>query len=535
MIDNFCKYCILHGAEIFPLNINAEDSKHLGICNPSIFNDGENVYLTLRNVNYMLYQNLNKNFQTFYGELAYCTPDNDNNLRTQNYLAKYDLIDNDIISYNLIDTSKFDTNPVWNFIGHEDVRLVKWEDKWYVTGCRRDVKPNGESRMELCEIDINTGEELSRVRIKSSEDDETYCEKNWMPILDKPFHYIRWTSPVTEIVKINPLNGDCTTVKTINQDISLINSTRTLRGSSQIIPYKDGYIALVHEVDLWLSELERKEAQYYMKFIKFDKDFNIVSTSDDFKFLNFSIEFTNGLMYKDNYFYIPFSVMDNISFILKVKEEVVNDFIDKNYNDITYIKQNENIYRTICLNNEDPECWFSFGEKLYKEKQYAQACVCFARALEEDAQTIDDKYRYAYALANSFSGIGERDNVELSLWENCINLDSSRSEAYEHIARYYKWRNNAHTAYTFIKLAYELNNYKLKSSISLVDTISCEILFYELSYTCSNTVNSYLNLIELKNKLLQNNTNTNYNFYINKINDILHKIEENKKNIKKVI
>ena len=392
--------------------------------------------------------------------MQYCTPDDDLKLRTRNYLAEYDIENNKILSYKYIDTSKNDSEPVWEFVGHEDIRLVRWNGKLYGTGCRRDVKDNGESRMELSEIDPETGNELSRIRIKAPGDNTSYCEKNWMPILDKPFHYVKWTNPV-EVVKADPVTGDCESLFINAQDQSLINTHRALRGSSQFIPYNGGYIALTHEVDLWLNELNRKECSYYMKFVVTDSNFNIIKTSDEFKFLNFSIEFTNGMMYKNDYFYIPFAVMDNITFMLKVHHSVVDNFITNstNFGNIN-IQQKDNIYKSICLDNANPEVWFSLGEKLAMEGQHTQACSCYARCLEENIGSLDDLYKYVYSLAVAFSKIGRRDLTELSFWENCINVDSSRSEAFVNLARYYRWRGDFNTAYMFVKIAYELNNYK---------------------------------------------------------------------------
>ena len=534
MVENFCKYCILQGAEIFPLNVSSEDSEHLGICNPSIFDNGDKVYVSLRNVNYMLFENMNKHFQTYFGEMLYSTPDDDLKLRTRNYLAEYDLETNSIKSYNLIDTSARDVEPKWDFVGHEDIRLVKWDGKLYGTGCRRDVKEDGTSRMELSEIDPETGKELSRVRIKAPGDDTSYCEKNWMPVLDMPFHYIKWTNP-TELVKVNPYTGDCESLFVKEQNQNLINTHRALRGSSQIIPYNDGYIALLHEVDLYLNELQRKECNYYMKWVIFDKDFNITETSDEFKFLNFPIEFTNGLMTRGDFFYIPFSIMDNVSFMLKVPVHIVMNFIHKQKtkeHEYIHIVQQDNIYRRICLDSSNPEVWFELGEILEENNQHSQAATCYAAALEFDAKSIDELYKYTYSLACAFSKIGRRDLTELSLWENCVVVDSSRSEAYENIARYYKWRGNNHSAYMYAKLAYEFNNYKKTTKFCDVNPTSIELLYYELCYYCDNSTDAYLKLLDLHNKLICDKCS---DFYINRINLLIENIQKNKSNIKKII
>lgn len=53
--------------------------------------------------------------------------------------------------------------------------------------------------MELSLISSGA-KETERSRIEPPT--KSYCEKNWMPILDMPFHYVKWTSP-TEVVKVN--------------------------------------------------------------------------------------------------------------------------------------------------------------------------------------------------------------------------------------------------------------------------------------------------------------------------------------------
>ena len=60
----------------------------------------------------------------------------------------------DIIKNYLIDTTKLDVKPIWNFIGLEDARIVKWLDKYLICGVRRDTTTNGQGRMELSEIEI---------------------------------------------------------------------------------------------------------------------------------------------------------------------------------------------------------------------------------------------------------------------------------------------------------------------------------------------------------------------------------------------
>ena len=44
----------------------------------------------------------------------------------------------DIVNNFLIDTTKLDVKPIWNFIGLEDIiKLLKWLDKYLICGVRQ--------------------------------------------------------------------------------------------------------------------------------------------------------------------------------------------------------------------------------------------------------------------------------------------------------------------------------------------------------------------------------------------------------------
>ena len=177
-MKNLVKQVIKNGGSIVPLIINSSKTNGTGLMNPSIFNDNGKLILNLRHVQYTLYHTRGK-FENRYGPLAYLNPENDITLTTTNYFCS---LDNNlsITSFNKVDTSKHDITPIWEFVGLEDARLVRWDGKLYVCGVRRDTKDNGEGRMELSELKIsnNKVEEISRFRIPAPiNDDTSYCEK----------------------------------------------------------------------------------------------------------------------------------------------------------------------------------------------------------------------------------------------------------------------------------------------------------------------------------------------------------------------
>lgn len=320
IINNLCKKSILNDGKIFPLIIPSSFTGGTGLMNPSILNYKNKIIVNLRHVNYTFYHSEAKLFQHQYGPLTYVHPENDMHLRTNNYYCEL----NDefkITRFKKIDTNLFDNyEPLWDFVGLEDARLVCWNDKLYATGVRRDTTTSGQGRMELSEIQITDDEveEISRVRISPPKFPDSYCEKNWMPFLDKPYHYVKWSNP-TEVVKVDAISGFSETVF----DGNYIPAPTDFRGGSQISSFKDGYIAIIHEVDLFNSEVGRKDAVYRHRFLFWDKNFQLIKYSEPFSIMGGHVEFATGMILHDNDFLITFGFQDNAAFLLKIKSEIV--------------------------------------------------------------------------------------------------------------------------------------------------------------------------------------------------------------------
>lgn len=322
MLKNLVKEIIKNGGRIKPIILPNEMCKGTGQTNPSLFID-DKIRMNLRNVQYVLVHSENNQvFESKWGPLAYLHPENDLTLRTTNFYLELD-DDLNIVRSEQVNTTKLDVPPVWEFIGLEDARIVFWEDKYWLFGVRRDTKPNGEGRMELSELAIRQDGvfEVNRYRIEPPA--YTYCEKNWMPINDMPFHAVKWSNPA-EIVKL-----DIQQLKAEQVHLSRITYPlpRDIRGSSNVFPYKKHRIALTHEVDLFKNEIGRKDAQYYHRFLVWDENWNIVKTSVDFKFLSAWIEFSCACGIKDDKMLMAFGFQDNESYIVEAPMSFMEKFI----------------------------------------------------------------------------------------------------------------------------------------------------------------------------------------------------------------
>jgi hypothetical protein len=320
---HFAKIALDNGGSIKPLIIPANLTNGTGLMNPSVYNDNGKIIVNLRHVNYTFYHSEKKVFQHQWGPLTYVHPENDMHLRTTNYYLELNS-DLDITRFNQIDTSELDKEPLWDFVGLEDARIFRWEGDLYISGVRRDTTTNGQGRMELSKIIVGDSyvKEVSRVRIEPPNDPNSYCEKNWMPIIDTPWHYVKWSNP-TEVVKVNHILGTSETVALTNR----VYLPRDVRGGSHAIPFGDYYLACTHEVDLFNSEVGRKDGVYKHRFILWDKNWNIVGFSEDFSFMDAHVEFCTGMCYYNNDILMTFGFQDNAAFVLRVSPKIVDDFI----------------------------------------------------------------------------------------------------------------------------------------------------------------------------------------------------------------
>ena len=328
---NLVQKSVHYGGKLAPLVISEGLTSGTGLMNPSVFVNSKNeIFVNLRHVNYTLYHSENdQQFISRWGPLSYLHPEQDQALRTTNYICKLD--DNlSMVGHAVVNTSEFDVQPLWEFTGEEDCRLVEWEGRYYIIGVRRDTTTHGEGRMELSEITIDektwTVKEVSRMRIPAPGDNTSYCEKNWMPILDKPFHFVKWTSP-TEVVRTYPELPARSEQVALNHGLV---PPKDQRGGSQVLKWGNVYIAITHEVDLYKNYLDQKDGLYRHRLVVWDQQFNLIGLSPEpFTFLDAKVEFVAGAAKYENDLLISFGFQDNAAFILRTPGSVVEDMISE--------------------------------------------------------------------------------------------------------------------------------------------------------------------------------------------------------------
>ena len=323
---NLVEKAVSNGGKLAPIVIPNGLTSGTGLMNPSIFIDDDgDILVNLRHVNYTLYHAENKQrFSSRFGPLSYLHPEKDQRLVTTNYLCRLD-DELTMTDYALVEMQTLH-EPIWEFVGLEDARVVQWNGEYFLIGVRRDTTDNGVGRMEYTQIDLDktnwTVREIHRKRINAPAPDDSYCEKNWMPVVDRPYTFVKWTLP-TEVVYSSPFGQDTRQLLVRHS----VQPPKDQRGGSQVIKWGNMYIAITHEVDLFKNYLKQKDAIYRHRVVIWDTEFNFAGMSKPFSFIDARVEFAVGAARQGDDLLISFGFQDNAAFVLRVPKLVVEDLI----------------------------------------------------------------------------------------------------------------------------------------------------------------------------------------------------------------
>lgn len=200
--------------------------------------------------------------------------------------------------------------------GLEDCRLVCWNDKIYLIGTKVDAASDCVGKIQLSEISFDGKQFLEISKLPISETSNISVDKNWMPIIDQAYSFIKWSNP-TEIINVD-IKTKKINSKTYNNYIS---GYTLFKGGSQVIKLYEDNLSLIHET---IND------KYYHRFILWDKDWNVIKISKQFSFLNSDVEYACGMALFNDSILISLCIQETSCYILQNSIPFIMNFIYDN-------------------------------------------------------------------------------------------------------------------------------------------------------------------------------------------------------------
>lgn len=248
--------------------------------NPSICSVGEQRALVLRRANYRL------------DGRRYVIDDPEGTITTQNFLLRLGdgFQPDDIRPIEPAtgpDTPHLAPRHPFPVRGYEDLRLVRWRDRWWASATVRDTTPEGVCEMALLQLD-EAGRILHETLLRG--DWSGRHQKNWMPFVHRDdLHFVYGLDPVT-ILRYDERRD---AVGPAAQSLPTV-ALEHLRGGGQLLPLDGEWLGVCHET----TPGPDSPGAYLHRFFLLDEDFRLAALSDAFTFLGSDVEFCAGLAFE---------------------------------------------------------------------------------------------------------------------------------------------------------------------------------------------------------------------------------------------
>lgn len=198
--------------------------------------------------------------------------------------------------------------------GLEDCRLRHTQKGLGVSATIRNAAGyDGRCRIATADLCLETAT-LSNLRVMSGNSPQDH-EKNWMPAGASWVYSCYHNGHVVTVEPDPELAGGWQ----LCQRAKSPPVARAFRGGSQLVPWGDGWLAVIHEV-AWLGE----RRAYEHRFVAFDKHMTIRRVSSPFVFREpRAIEFAAGMAVLDQSVYVTFGVRDAEAWVVMLPTQDV--------------------------------------------------------------------------------------------------------------------------------------------------------------------------------------------------------------------
>ena len=205
--------------------------------------------------------------------------------------------------------------------GLEDCRLRYTESGIGVSATIRNASPfDGRCRICTADVDPEAGT-LTDMRVMASGAGQDH-EKNWMPILNSTGGWLYACNHGGHVVTIDP-DPDLRGGWQLSQRWASPTVANRFRGGTQLLPWGEGYLCVVHEV-----AYSSNQRVYEHRFVYFDKSMRLERISPAFAFRESrAIEFAAGIAEVDTGVMISFGVRDAEAWTVTVSDKDVEKLL----------------------------------------------------------------------------------------------------------------------------------------------------------------------------------------------------------------
>jgi len=190
--------------------------------------------------------------------------------------------------------------------GFEDVRICRVGNDMYGIGVHWEYGVhNHPSVVLLSFVKDHNNDEYTIDRIKPITYNDTICQKNWVLFSENEKLYAIYSHHPLVIIQLDTtFNGNDIIV---SEKYSPYDLSR-VRGSTIPVQIGNDWLMIVHDVIH-----KNNSRKYFNRFLRYDKDWNVLGISEPFYFKQFYVEFTLSVMYdkEKETIIIPYSTCDN--------------------------------------------------------------------------------------------------------------------------------------------------------------------------------------------------------------------------------
>jgi len=202
--------------------------------------------------------------------------------------------------------------------GLEDCRLRYTQTGIGVSATVRDVSPfDGRCRIATADLDLRAAT-FSGLRVLDGINVQEH-EKNWMPFLGERDGWLYASNHNGHVVTVDP-NGSIPGAWQISQRRPSPAIAKRFRGGSQLVPFRDGWLCLIHEVAI----VDAGHRAYEHRFVWFDNRLRLARVSQPFTFqVHRAIEFAAGLVAEGDRVIASYGVRDAEAWLAELRADDV--------------------------------------------------------------------------------------------------------------------------------------------------------------------------------------------------------------------